>query len=116
MEKTRRRTRRRQAIRKKLSGSQDKPRMAVHRSNKNLYVQIIDDTEGTTLCGMSTKSLSGKTETCKNIDFATKLGENIAKLAIEKGIKKVVFDRSGYKYHGVVKAIADAARKTGLEF
>jgi len=116
MEKTRKRLRRRKAIRKKISGSSDKPRMAVHKSNKSLYVQIIDDVEGATLCGMSAKAIDGKAKTCKNIDFATKLGEKIAKVAMEKGIKKVVFDRSGYKYHGVVKAIADAARKSGLEF
>ncbi len=119
MDNIERRTRRKKSIRKKIYGTLERPRMSVHKSNKNIYVQIIDDIEGKTLCGMSTKSSGFKDKkiaTCKNINFAAKLGEAVAKTASEKGIKKVVFDRSGYRYHGVVKAVADAARKNGLEF
>ena len=109
--------RRKKSIRKKVMGTQERPRMSVHKSNKNIYVQIVDDVEGKTLCGASTKVKdSKKAETKKNTNFASALGEKIAKTAIEKGVKKVVLDRGGYKYHGVVKAVADAARKTGLEF
>ena len=120
MDKIERSKRRKKSIRKKLSGTSERPRMCVHKSNKNIYVQIINDIEGKTLCGLLAKNTAfGKevgTSTCKNIKFAEALGENIAKAAAEKGIKKVVFDRAGYRYHGVIKAIADAARKNGLEF
>ncbi|MCK5450333.1 MAG: 50S ribosomal protein L18 [Candidatus Omnitrophica bacterium] len=120
MDKIERRNRRKKSIRKKISGTDQKPRMCVHKSNKNIYVQLIDDVEGKTLCGVSTKNVDMKdakdAKTRKNIKFAEALGTDIAKFAIEKGIKKVVFDRAGYLYHGVVKTIADAARKGGLEF
>lgn len=115
-----RKKRRQKSIRKKISGSSERPRMCVHKSNKNIYVQIVDDLEKKTICGLSTDSsvIKGKlkADTHKNINFATALGEAIAKSAVEKGVKKVVFDRSGYKYHGTIKALADAARKNGLEF
>ena len=114
MEKVRKRARRKQSIRKKISGTSDRPRMCVHRSNKNIYVQVIDDVEGKTICGLS--SAKKESKTCKNTKFASEIGGNIAKIALEKGVKKVVFDRAGYLYHGVVKAIAEAARKGGLEF
>ena len=119
MDKIASRNRRRKSIRKKISGTQEKPRMCVHKSNRNIYVQLINDLEGKTLCGVSTSSPSlkdTKSATRKNTNFAAKLGEAIAKTAGEKGIKKVVFDRSGYRYHGVIKAVADAARKNGLQF
>ncbi len=118
MDKIKRRARRRKSIRKKIFGTLEKPRMNVHKTNRNIYVQIIDDLEGKTLCGASTRSLEGKpkAKTRKNMGFAESMGERIAKAAAEKGIKKVVFDRAGYRYHGVVKALADAARKHGLEF
>jgi large subunit ribosomal protein L18 len=118
MDKIARRARRRKSIRKKVFGTPEKPRMCVHKSNKNIYIQIVDDLEGKTLCGISTKALEGKpkVKTRKNMSFAGILGEEIAKAATGKGIKKVVFDRSGYRYHGVVKAVAEAARKHGLEF
>lgn len=93
--------------------------MCVHKSNRSLYVQIINDLEGKTLCSASTQSFASEkpeVNTRKNIKFAAALGETIAKAAAEKGIKKVVFDRAGYRYHGVVKTIADVARKNGLEF
>lgn len=117
MDKIIRRNRRKKSIRKKVTGTLERPRMVVHKSNKNLYVQVIDDVDGKTLCGASTLvSAKGKAETKANINFATSLGEEIAKTAQGKGVKKVVFDRAGYKYHGVIKAVADAARKNGLEF
>ena len=117
MDKIIRKIRRKKSIRKKIMGSPDRPRMVIHKSNKNIYVQVIDDIDGKTICGTSTLvSAKGKAETKKNMNFATALGEEIAKAAQGKGVKKVVFDRAGYKYHGVVKAVADAARKNGLEF
>jgi len=120
MDKTQRRTRRKKSIRKKISGTSERPRMSIHKSNRNIYVQIIDDVEGRTLCGVSTRPSGSKdktsAETHKNMNFAAVLGEEIAKIATGKGIKKVVFDRAGYRYHGVVKAVADAARKGGLGF
>ncbi|MBF0493938.1 MAG: 50S ribosomal protein L18 [Candidatus Omnitrophica bacterium] len=112
--------RRKTSIRKKVSGTAERPRMCVNKSLKNIYVQIIDDVQGKTLCGMNTLSSAVKekikTVTRKNTASAVALGEGIAKLAAAKGIKKVVFDRAGYKYHGVVKALADSARKNGLQF
>jgi len=120
MDKIARRNRRKRSIRKKISGTKEKPRMCLHMSNRNIYVQIIDDVEGTTLCGVSTQSaaIRGKMDaaTRKNSNFAEALGAEVARVASDKGIKKVVFDRAGYTYHGVVKAVADSARKNGLEF
>ncbi|MDD4956089.1 MAG: 50S ribosomal protein L18 [Candidatus Omnitrophica bacterium] len=119
MDKIERKNRRKKSIRKKVFGTPERPRMAVQKSNKSLYVQIIDDVQGVTICGASSQSASGgekKTVSMKNTNFATVLGEAIAKIAGEKGVKKVVFDRAGNRYHGVIKALADAARKGGLEF
>ena len=95
-------------IRKQIIGTKDIPRLNVYRSNKNIYVQLIDDENGVTLASASVKG--------KNIEAATKVGESIAKEAKKLKISKVVFDRSGYLYHGRVKAVADAARENGLEF
>jgi len=120
MDKKKREVRRKSSIRKKVSGTSERPRMAVNKSNRSIYVQIIDDTLGKTVCGVSTRVSADKAgdkgSTRKNIDHAGELGGRIAKQAIEKGIKKVVFDWSGYKYHGTVKALAEGARKAGLEF
>jgi large subunit ribosomal protein L18 len=120
MDKLKRKARRKRSVRKKISGTTERPRLSVHRSNKNVYAQIIDDIEGKTICGVSTNSkgekAAGKESTNKSVKHAEIIGGKIAKAAIEKGVKKVVFDRSGYKYHGVVKAVADSARKAGLEF
>ncbi|MBD3426026.1 MAG: 50S ribosomal protein L18 [Candidatus Omnitrophica bacterium] len=120
MDKKKLAERRKKSIRKKISGSSERPRMAVRKSNRNLFVSIIDDVEGKTLCGASTlsKEIKGKkaADTRKNLNFAEMLGEVIAKKAAEKGVKKVAFDRGGNHYHGVIKALADAARKNGLEF
>jgi large subunit ribosomal protein L18 len=99
-------------IRGKISGTAERPRMSVFRSNKAIYVQVIDDLSGTTLVAASSK---GMTEGTK-VEIAAKVGEEIAKKAVEKGIAEVVFDRNGYLYHGRVKSLADAARKGGLKF
>jgi len=112
--------RRKKSVRKKISGTAERPRLCVHKSNRNLYAQIVDDVAGRTLCSFSTEAESirtkSKTETRNNTKFAAMLGEELAKVASPKGIKKVVFDRSGYRYHGVVKAFAESLRKNGLEF
>ena len=105
-------------IRNRFSGTAERPRLAVFRSNNHMYVQVIDDVAGNTLVSAST--LQGEVkeglEKTNNIDAAAKLGSVIAKKAIDKGIKTVVFDRGGYIYQGKVKALADAAREAGLNF
>jgi len=112
------RIRRHNRIRKRIIGTKEKPRMSVHRSNCNLSVQLIDDLEGVTLCSISTldKDFREKYKAGGNVKAAVALGEVLAKAAQAKGIKKVVFDRGGYLYHGRVRALADSARKAGLEF
>lgn len=110
-----RRLKRRTRIRSKVQGTGDKPRLSVFRSNKYMYVQIINDEKGETILGASEKNLE-KAETGNSIDKSKKLGMLIAKQAIAKKIKNVVFDRSGYAYHGKVKAIAEGAREGGLNF
>ena len=99
-------------IRGKISGTPERPRMSVFRSNKGIYVQVIDDIAGTTLVASSSKGLEGGTKT----EVAAKVGADIAKKAMEKGITQVVFDRNGYLFHGRVKSLADAAREAGLKF
>lgn len=99
-------------IRKRISGTAERPRMSVFRSNKQIYVQIINDLTGTTLASASSLGM----ETMPKKDQAAKVGELIAKKAQEVGIDKIVFDRNGYLYHGRVKALADAAREGGLKF
>ena len=105
-------------IRNRFSGTAARPRLAVFRSNNHMYAQIIDDTVGNTLVSASTLEKEIKAELTKtnNVDAAAYLGTVIAKRAMEKGIKAVVFDRGGYIYHGRVKELADAAREAGLEF
>ncbi len=112
------RIRRHNRIRRRVMGTKDKPRISVHRSIKNISVQLIDDIEGVTLCAASSmdKSFMEKHKSGGNVKAAEVLGEMIAKAAQLKGIKKVVFDRGGYLYHGRIKALADSARKAGLEF
>ena len=100
-------------VRKKITGLSDKPRLSVFRSNKHIHAQIIDDEKGTTLAASSSISLEEK---ISKIDLATRVGEDLAQKAKTAGVKKVVFDRAGYKFHGRVKAFADAAREAGLEF
>ena len=105
-------------IRNRFSGTAERPRLAVFRSNNHMYAQIIDDTVGNTLVAASTleKEVKEQLEKTNNVDAAAYLGTVIAKRAIEKGIKEVVFDRGGFIYQGKIKALADAAREAGLEF
>ena len=109
------RVRRHLRVRTKISGTAERPRLCVYRSNNNLYVQVIDDVKATTLVSASTLDKEIKTKH-SNKEAAKELGALIAKRALEKDIKTVVFDRGGYIYHGVVKELAEAAREGGLEF
>ena len=110
------RTRKHKSIRRRIVGTAERPRLSVYRSLQNIFVQIIDDTTGNTLVSASTIEKGAKTENGSNVEAAKKIGEAIAKKALEKGIDTVVFDRSGYVYTGRVKALADAAREAGLKF
>ena len=105
-------------IRNRFSGTAERPRLAVFRSNNHMYAQIIDDTVGNTLVSASTlqKEVKAELEKTNNVDAAAYLGTVIAKKALEKGITTVVFDRGGFIYQGKIKALADAAREAGLEF
>ncbi|MDD7077893.1 MAG: 50S ribosomal protein L18 [Lachnospiraceae bacterium] len=105
-------------IRNRFSGTAERPRLAVFRSNNHMYAQIIDDSVGNTLVAASTlqKDVKAELEKTTNVDAAAYLGKVIAEKALEKGIKEVVFDRGGFIYQGKVKALADAAREAGLEF
>lgn len=109
------RERRHIRVRTKISGTEKRPRLCVYRSNTNLYVQIIDDVAGKTLVSASTLDKEVKTKH-SNCEAAKEVGALIAKRAKEANIKEVVFDRGGYIYHGVVKALAESAREGGLEF
>ena len=105
-------------IRNRFTGTPERPRLAVFRSNKHMYAQIIDDTAGHTLVAASTleKDVKAKLQKTNDVEAAAYLGTVIAKRALEKGIKAVVYDRGGFVYHGKIKALADAAREAGLEF
>ena len=107
-------------IRKKLQGTEERPRLNVYRSTNHLYVQVIDDSKHATLISANTlefgEAKEGKRPTGGNVSAAKQLGKTIAERAKSKGITKVVFDRGGYLYHGRIKALADAAREGGLEF
>jgi large subunit ribosomal protein L18 len=108
---------RKERVRTKISGTAQKPRLSVYRGNKNIYTQIIDDLQGTTLVAASSLSPEIREKTKgSTIETAKQVGALLAVKAKEKGIAKVVFDRSGYKYHGRVKALSDAAREGGLKF
>lgn len=111
------RLKRHKRVRKKVFGTAERPRLCIFRSNQNIYAQLIDDVKGETLVSASTldrelKEWRGK----KNIEAAKQVGFLIARRALERGVKQVVLDRGGYKYHGRVKALADSAREGGLEF
>jgi large subunit ribosomal protein L18 len=112
------RERRKLRIRRKISGSAERPRLTVFRSSKHIYAQVVDDVAGSTVAHASTLSreVRGAVEEANKSDAAKKVGAAIAKLLIAKGIDKVVFDRNGYLYHGRVRALADAAREAGLKF
>ena len=105
-------------LRNRFSGTAERPRLAVFRSNNHMYAQIIDDTVGKTLVSDSTldKDVKAECEKTNNVEAATVVGKVVAKKALEKGITTVVYDRGGFVYEGKVKALADAAREAGLEF
>jgi large subunit ribosomal protein L18 len=103
-------------VRTKLSGTGERPRLNVYRSNQHIYAQIIDDVNGVTLASASTLDKDLTTNGTSNIEAAKLVGALVAKRATEKGVSEVVFDRGGYLYHGRVKALAEAAREAGLQF
>lgn len=105
-------------LRNHFSGTAEVPRLNVYKSLNNIYAQVIDDTKGNTIVSASTldQSLKGKLKYGGNMEAAKQVGTLVAEKALEKGIKKVIFDRGGYVYHGKIKALADAARAAGLEF
>ena len=109
---------RKKRVRAKVSGTPQRPRLSVYKSNANIYAQIIDDVNGVTLVSANTlqKDVAEGLENKSNIEAASKVGEAIAKKAIDAGISEVAFDRNGNIYHGKVKALADAAREAGLKF
>jgi len=112
------RSKRKKRVRSRVVGTSDRPRLNVFRSLKHIYVQAIEDTTGKTLASASTLSseLKESVRSPGNVEAAKKVGELIARKCLEKGIQKVVFDRSGYLYHGRIKALAEAARASGLTF
>ena len=112
------RKRRHIRVRKKINGTGSKPRMAVFRSEKHIYVQLIDDTQGVTLLYASSREIlvSGEVNNTWNKEAAKIVGKKIAEKALEKGIAEVTFDRGGYRYHGRIKELADGARAAGLKF
>jgi large subunit ribosomal protein L18 len=113
--KLRKRAKRKVSVRKNITGTAGRPRMSVFKSNTHLYVQVIDDAAGNTLAAASTVEKPLK-EISRKVEGGAKLGEEIGKRLLATGIKTVVFDRNGYQYHGIVKAIADGARKAGIIF
>jgi|SRR5262249_46702019 large subunit ribosomal protein L18 len=112
------RTRRKQRVRKKVLGTDQRPRISVFKSNKHIYAQVISDDRGATLATVSTlsKELATKVESLKGVDAAKQVGLALARICKEKNISHVIFDRNGFLFHGRVKAIADGAREGGLEF
>ena len=112
------RAKRHYRLRNNISGTAQKPRLAVFGSNMHIYAQIIDDTVGNTICAASTMEadIKSKVEFTNTVEAAKVVGETVAKKAIEKGIKEVVFDRGGFVYTGKIQALADAAREAGLQF
>lgn len=111
-----RRTRRRIGIRKRVSGTGETPRLSVYRSLRHVYAQVVNDLDGTTLCAASTMDKGYQGPGTGNVEAAKAVGKLIAERAKAKGIEKVVFDRGGFRYHGRVQALADAAREGGLKF
>ncbi|MFC7787178.1 MAG: 50S ribosomal protein L18 [Bacillota bacterium] len=115
-DKNKTRKKRHARVRSKITGTETRPRLNVFRSNKNIYAQLIDDMNGVTLVSASSQDKDFDLDSAATIDAAAKVGELVAKRAVEKGLKSVVFDRGGYLYHGRIKALAEAARENGLEF
>jgi len=109
------REKRHKRVRKKIAGTQERPRLCVYKSNRYIYAQIIDDMKGHTLASASSIEEAIRTENV-NCEISRKVGALIGTRAVERGIKVVVFDRSGYRYHGNIKSLADGARESGLEF
>ena len=114
IDKTARRLRIKKGIRRKVSGTSSIPRLSVFKSNRAIYAQIVDDLKGHTLASANSYELGAKSNA--DVETATKVGESIAAKAKDAGVKSIVFDRGGYRYHGKVKALADGARKGGLKF
>ncbi|MEO0142347.1 MAG: 50S ribosomal protein L18 [candidate division WOR-3 bacterium] len=108
------RERRHKRVRKKVIGTPEKPRLCVFRSNKHIYAQLIDDTQGKVICGVS--SIKKPELKGNKTAIAAQIGRMIAQIALSKGIKEVSFDRAGYRYHGRIKALAEGAREAGLKF
>lgn len=112
------RARRKLRIRNRIEGSTERPRLSVFRSAKHIYAQVVDDSTGKTLAAASTLSrdVKGTLADCNKTDAAKRVGALVAKICLDRSVKKVVFDRNGYLYHGRIKALADAAREAGLDF
>jgi len=103
-------------IRKKIAGVAQKPRLSVFRSNKDIYVQLIDDVNGVTLAAASSREKDIAAQKANKVEISKLVGQSIARKAVDLGVKEVIFDRSGYLYHGRVKSLADGAREGGLQF
>ena len=118
IDKNQERLRRHTRVRKKISGTAETPRLSVYRSLNHIYVQVIDDVKGVTLCSASTmeKEVKGEIKDMNKTDAAKLVGKKVAERALSKGVKTVVFDRGGYLYTGRVQAVADGAREAGLKF
>lgn len=116
LDKNASRKKRHARVRSKISGTAARPRLNVFRSNKFIYAQLIDDANGVTLASASSADKDFSLDNKGNVEAASKVGETIAKRAVENGFTSVVFDRGGYLYHGRIKALAEAARENGLEF
>ncbi|GKW47620.1 50S ribosomal protein L18 [Planococcus sp. NCCP-2050] len=116
LDKNASRKKRHARVRSKITGTAERPRLNVFRSNKYIYAQLIDDTKGVTLVSASSMEKDFTGESTGNLEAAAKIGETIAKRATEQGLNSIVFDRGGYLYHGRIKALAEAARENGLQF
>ncbi|MDA8386838.1 MAG: 50S ribosomal protein L18 [Actinomycetota bacterium] len=110
------RKKRHRRVRKSVVGTAERPRLAVFRSNRHIVAQIVDDSAGRTIAAASTVEAALRTQATGNAEASAKVGELLAERAVAKGVTKVVFDRGGFKYHGRIAALADAARNKGLEF
>ena len=116
VDKKEKHVRRKRGIRVKISGTTERPRLSVFRSNSSIYAQLIDDSKGVTLTGASSRIKDISAQKVTKSEMSKLVGAEIARRAMEKGIKSVVFDRNGFRYHGRVKALADGAREGGLQF
>ena len=116
LDKNASRKKRHARVRSKITGTAERPRLNVFRSNKYIYAQLIDDTNGVTIVSASSMEKDFTGESTGNLEAAATIGETIAKRATEKGLKSIVFDRGGYLYHGRIKALAESARENGLQF